>query len=186
VIAGVAGGRRLSAPDGRATRPTSDRAREGLFGTVRSLHGDLDGARVLDVYAGSGALGFEALSRGAAHALLIESDAKAVRVLRANAASLGLPGARIVADRAERVMARGPGDEAYDIAFLDPPYAMSDGAVRHVLELLCAHRWLMPGALVAVERATRGAAPPWPAGYEPGRARRYGEATLWYGHAAST
>ncbi|MGV9778586.1 RsmD family RNA methyltransferase, partial [Streptosporangium sp. NPDC003464] len=75
VIAGSAGGRRLAVPPGRGTRPTSDRAREGIFSTVGSLLGALDGARVLDLYAGSGAVGLEALSRGAAHALLVESDA---------------------------------------------------------------------------------------------------------------
>ncbi|MET9069315.1 16S rRNA (guanine(966)-N(2))-methyltransferase RsmD [Streptosporangium sandarakinum] len=183
VIAGRAGGRRLAVPPGRGTRPTSDRAREGIFSTVGSLLGPLDGARVLDLYAGSGAIGLEALSRGAAHALLVESDAKAVRTIRANIASLGLPGAELAADRVERVLARGAA-EPYDLVFADPPYAVADAEVRAVLERLRDHGWLAGDALVAVERESRGGALEWPSGYEEERVRRYGEASVWYGRAA--
>jgi 16S rRNA (guanine966-N2)-methyltransferase len=108
VIAGTAGGRRLAVPAGRDTRPTSDRAREGMFATVQAIRGPLTGASVLDLYAGSGAVGLEALSRGATRALLAESDPRAVRVIRANIAALGLPGASVAADRVERMLARGP------------------------------------------------------------------------------
>src|ERR1700730_1283254 len=108
VIAGTAGRRPLSAPAGRDTRPTSDRAREGLFATVQAIRGPLAGASVLDLYAGSGAVGLEALSRGAARALLAESDPRAVRVIRANIAALGLAGASVTADRVERMLDRGP------------------------------------------------------------------------------
>lgn len=170
-------------PPGRGTRPTSDRAREGIFSTVGSLLGPLDGARVLDLYAGSGAIGLEALSRGAAHALLVESDAKAVRTIRANIASLGLPGAELAADRVERVLARGTA-EPYDLVFADPPYAVADAEVRAVLERLRDHGWLAGDALVAVERESRGGALEWPSGYEEERVRRYGEASVWYGRAA--
>ncbi|MFB9706280.1 16S rRNA (guanine(966)-N(2))-methyltransferase RsmD [Streptosporangium sandarakinum] len=183
VIAGSAGGRRLAVPPGRGTRPTSDRAREGIFSTVGSLLGPLDGARVLDLYAGSGAIGLEALSRGAAHALLVESDAKAVRTIRTNIASLGLPGAELAADRVERVLARGAA-EPYDLVFADPPYAVTDAEVRAVLERLRDHGWLAGDALVAVERESRGGAIEWPSGYEEERVRRYGEASVWYGRAA--
>ncbi|MGG7611790.1 RsmD family RNA methyltransferase, partial [Streptomyces sp. ZG43] len=101
VIAGTAGGRRLAVPPGTGTRPTSDRAREGLFSTWQSLHGGpLDGTRVLDLYGGSGAVGLEALSRGAAHALIVEADARAVRTIRDNVRSLGLPGAEVRAAKA--------------------------------------------------------------------------------------
>src|SRR5579864_6688514 len=109
VIAGVAGGRRITVPAGRDTRPTSDRAREGLFATVSSLIGSLAGKRVLDLYAGSGAVGLEALSRGAGHVLLVEAGARASRVIRENIAAIGLPGAQVIVDRVERVLARGPG-----------------------------------------------------------------------------
>ncbi|RJL25043.1 16S rRNA (guanine(966)-N(2))-methyltransferase RsmD [Bailinhaonella thermotolerans] len=185
VIAGSAGGRRLVVPTGKGTRPTSDRAREGLFSSVGSLLGSLDGARVMDLYAGSGAVGLEALSRGAAHALLVEADAKAVRAIRTNVKALGLPGAEVVAAKVERVVAEPCPAEPYDLVFLDPPYAVADEAVRGVLALLAEGGWLAGDALVAVERETRGGPFTWPGGFEARRDRRYGEATFWYGSPAS-
>ena len=186
VIAGEAGGRRLAVPDGRDTRPTSDRAREGLFATITSIAGPLDGARVLDLYAGSGAVGLEALSRGAGHVLLVEQGARAVRVIRENIEAIGLPGAVLVADRVERALARGPDGDRYDIVFADPPYALADAAVERVLSLLAEGGWLAPGALVIVERATRSGPVSWPDGFTPDRDRRYGEATFWYGLASQS
>jgi 16S rRNA (guanine966-N2)-methyltransferase len=170
-------------PPGRSTRPTSDRAREGLFAAVTADRGGLDGARVLDLYAGSGAVGLESLSRGAADVLMVESDPRAARLIRANIAAVGLPGARLVADRAERVVARGPGGPERDFVFADPPYAMADFELERILAGLVAHSWLAPGALVVVERAARSGPVRWPAGYLGGRCRRYGEAALWYGLA---
>ena len=96
IIAGSVGGRRLAVVPGRVTRPTSDRTREGLFATVEAIRGRLAGTAVLDLYAGSGAVGLEALSRGATDVLLVEADAKAARVIRTNIAALGLTGARVV------------------------------------------------------------------------------------------
>jgi 16S rRNA (guanine966-N2)-methyltransferase len=188
VIAGEAGGRRLTVPGGRETRPTSDRAREGLFATISSIAGSLEGKRVLDLYAGSGAVGLEALSRGAGHVLLVESGARAGRVIRQNIDTLGLPGARVIVDRVERVLARGPenADARYDIVFADPPYALDGEQVSAILAALKARAWLKPGALVIVERSTRSGPVRWPDGYAPDRARRYGEATFWYGLAAET
>ncbi|NUT44009.1 MAG: 16S rRNA (guanine(966)-N(2))-methyltransferase RsmD [Thermoactinospora sp.] len=182
IIAGSAGGRRLAVPPGRGTRPTSDRAREGIFLTLDSLYG-LHDARVLDLYAGSGAVGLEALSRGAAHALLVESDPKAVRTIRANIQSLGLDGAELVADKVERALAKAPA-APYDIVFADPPYALSDAEVTRTLELLRDHGWLIDDGLVAFERETRGKPLMWPEGYVEERVRRYGEASVWYGRAA--
>ncbi|MFC6878910.1 MULTISPECIES: 16S rRNA (guanine(966)-N(2))-methyltransferase RsmD [Actinomadura] len=182
VIAGSAGGRRLAVPPGRDTRPTSDRAREGLFSTVLALLGPLDGLRVADLYAGSGAVGLEALSRGAAHALLVESHPRAARVVRENAASLGLPGAVPLADRVERAVRRPPG-EPYDLVFADPPYALEDEAVTGLLEALRDNGWTAPDALVVVERSVRGRPLDWPEGYTAERDRRYGEAVFWYGRA---
>jgi 16S rRNA (guanine966-N2)-methyltransferase len=181
VIAGQAGGRRLAVPAGRDTRPTSDRAREGLFGTIVSLAGPLTGARVLDLYAGSGAVGLEALSRGAGHVLLVESSARAGRVIAQNIAALGLPGAELITDRVERVLARGPAGAGYGIVFADPPYAVPDADVSRMLSDLTIRDWLAPEALVVVERATRSGPVTWPDGIEPDRERRYGEATFWYG-----
>ena len=180
VIAGEAGGRRLAVPDGRGTRPTSDRAREGLFATIVSLTGSLDGARVLDLYAGSGAVGLEALSRGADHVLLVESGPRAARVIRDNIEAIGLAGAEVLTDRVERVLARGPEHGQYDVVFADPPYALAGDEVSAMLQALSDHGWLAPGALVIVERATRSGPVSWPAGLQPDRARRYGEATFWY------
>lgn len=182
IIAGIAGGRRLAVPPGRGTRPTSDRAREGLFLTLDSLHG-LDGARLLDLYAGSGAVGLEALSRGAKEAVLVESDPRAVRTIKANVQALGLDGARVVADKVERVLGKAPG-ERYDIVFADPPYAMADDEVQRTLALLRDNGWLADEALVAFERESRGKALMWPEGYVEERVRRYGEASVWYGRAA--
>ncbi|CAM5389678.1 16S rRNA (guanine(966)-N(2))-methyltransferase RsmD [Streptomyces abikoensis] len=186
VIAGTAGGRRLAVPPGTGTRPTSDRAREGLFSTLESLLGTLHGARVLDLYGGSGAVGLEALSRGAAHALLVEADARAVRTIRENVRAVGLPGAEVRAGKAEQIVA-GPAPAApYDVVFLDPPYAVTDQALREILLTLRTGGWLAEDALATVERSTRGGEFPWPDGFEALRARRYGEGTLWYGRAAST
>ena len=186
VIAGEAGGRRLAVPGGRDTRPTSDRAREGLFATIASMLGSLDGARVLDLYAGSGAVGLEALSRGAEHVLLVEHGARAARVIRENIEAIGLPGAVLAADRVERVLARGPGGGRYDVVFADPPYAMPGEDVAAMLGALAGQGWLAPGALVIVERATRSGAVSWPDGFVPDRARRYGDATFWYGLASTS
>jgi 16S rRNA (guanine966-N2)-methyltransferase len=183
VIAGSAGGRRLAVPPGRDTRPTSDRAREGLFGTVLALLGPLDGLRVADLYAGSGAVGLEALSRGAAHALLVESHPRALDVIRRNVQSLGLPGAKPQGGKVERLAEREPDGGPYDLIFADPPYALADAAVTSLLEALREHGWAAPGALVVVERAARGAALRWPEGYAAERDRRYGEAVFWYGRA---
>ena len=131
VVAGRFGGRRLAAPPGRETRPTSDRVREALF----SILGPLDGAQVLDLFAGSGALGLEALSRGASRALLVERDPRAVRVIRANIAALGVTDeeARVVAGTA-RVALRNAfaAGDTYDLVFLDPPYRNAPGLGREL------------------------------------------------------
>ncbi|MEU7059625.1 16S rRNA (guanine(966)-N(2))-methyltransferase RsmD [Streptomyces sp. NPDC046197] len=187
VIAGAAGGRRLAVPPGTGTRPTSDRAREGLFSTWQSLiGGPLDGERVLDLYAGSGAVGLEALSRGAGHTLLVEADARAVRTVRDNVRSIGLPGAEVRAGKAEQIVRTAPPRDPYDIVFLDPPYAVSDDDLREILLTLRTEGWLAEEALVTVERSTRGGKFTWPHGFAAIRARRYGEGTFWYGRAAST
>ena len=171
IVAGTHRGRRLAVPAGAGTRPTSDRAREGLFSSLQTLV-ELDGAAVLDLYAGSGALGLEALSRGAATAVLVERDPRALAVLRANVADLGLP-ARVVDADVSRYLAGPP--SPYDVVLLDPPY---DADVDPVLATL--DPWLAQDAVVVVERRTRGAAPSAPDGWEPLRSRKYGEATLWY------
>lgn len=185
IIAGVAGGRRLEVPAGRATRPTSDRAREGLFAAVTALLGSLEGISVLDLYAGSGAVGLEALSRGAADVLMIESDPGAAQVIKRNIDALGLPGARLVKERVDRALRRGPGSIGpRDLVFADPPYSARDDELSDMLVQLTARRWLISDALVVLERNARSAAPPWPGGYSQQQSRRYGETLLWYGRAS--
>src|ERR1700724_1528974 len=131
VIAGEAAGRRLAVPDGRNTRPTSDRAREGLFATIVSL---------------TGAVGLEALSRGAEHVLLVESGARAARVIRDNVEAIALPGAEVVTDGVERTLTRGPAPaEKYDVVFADPPYALPGDEVSAMLQALETNGWLAPG-----------------------------------------
>ncbi|MFK4099215.1 16S rRNA (guanine(966)-N(2))-methyltransferase RsmD [Streptomyces sp. NPDC019531] len=187
VIAGKAGGRRLAVPPGNGTRPTSDRAREGLLSTWQSLlGGPLEGERVLDLYAGSGAVGLEALSRGASHTLLVEADARAARTIRENVKNLGLPGAEVRAGKAEQIIQQSAPTQPYDIVFLDPPYRVTDHDLREILLTLRAEHWLAPEALVTVERSTRGGEFQWPPGFDAVKARRYGEGTFWYGRAAST
>ena len=185
VIAGTAGGRRLAVPPGDGTRPTSDRAREGLFSTWESLRGTLHGARVLDLYGGSGAVGLEALSRGAEHVLLVEAEPRAARVIRQNVRTLGLPGAEVRAAKAEKVIAGPPSGHPYDVVFLDPPYAVTDEGLREILITLHTQGWLDDGATATVERSTRGGEFRWPEGFAAVRARRYGEGTLWYGRATT-
>ncbi|SER58489.1 16S rRNA (guanine(966)-N(2))-methyltransferase RsmD [Actinokineospora terrae] len=179
IVAGVAGGRRLAVPP-KGTRPTADRVRESLFSALAAAV-DLDGARVLDLYAGSGALGLEALSRGAALVTLVEHDRTAVTVLRRNAETVALPGVDIRASRVDRVLAVPPG-RPYDLVFADPPYALDDAELAEVLAAL-AVGWLAEDATVVVERSTRSGDPRWPAALVPTRSRRYGETTVhWAAH----
>ena len=135
-------------------------------------------------------MGLEALSRGAAPVLFVESDPAAARVIRANMAAVGLPGAELIVGRAATVLGRGPGRGAgggpgFGVVVADPPYATGAGEVTAMLTALRGG-WLAPGALVVVERATRSGPVAWPEGYAPDRSRRYGEATFWYGLAAGT
>ena len=175
IVAGVAGGRRLAVPTGRDTRPTSERVREAVFSALLSDRGPLDGAVVLDLFAGSGALGLEALSRGAATAVLVERDPRTAATARANVATLGLPGARVAAAAVSSYLAR-PRTPA-DVVFADPPYPLGEPELTAVLTAL-ADGWLRPDASVVVERSSRSPAPGWPAGFEPGRVRTYGDTAV--------
>lgn len=183
IVAGRYGGRRLTTPDGRDTRPTSDRVREALFSTLDSQV-ELDGARVLDLFAGSGAVGLEALSRGASHALLVEHDARAAKTIRTNVSALSATGAKIVTGKVVSVLAAGNPDEAYDVVFADPPYTMTEADLQEALAALVEGGWLAPDAVIVVERSSRSPEPRWVPGITVERGRRYGETTLWYGRAA--
>ena len=178
LISGVAGGRTLKVPR-TGVRPTGDRAREGLFNSLGSLL-ELEGARVLDLYAGSGALGLEALSRGAAEAVLVENGAGVLPVLRANVAAVGLPGAVVLPGSVPTVVG-GAATAAFDLVFADPPYAAPVAEVLGVLGALCGNGWLAPDAVVVVERSSREQPWEWPTPLLGLRERRYGEAVLRYG-----
>jgi 16S rRNA (guanine966-N2)-methyltransferase len=178
IVAGAAGGRRLKVP-ASGVRPTGDRAREGLFNSLGSLL-DLDGARVLDLYAGSGALGLEALSRGAAEVVFVESGSRVLPVLRANVTAVGLPGGRVVAGSVPTVVT-GPAPARFDLVLADPPYATPVEEVLGVLRGLVGGRWLADDAVVVVERSSREEPWEWPTPLAGLRDRRYGEALLRYG-----
>lgn len=164
----------------KGTRPTSDRVREALFSSLEALM-DLDGARVLDLYAGSGALGFEALSRGAGHATFVESDKRAAEVLKFNARELGFGGVTVV-NRTAEAYVTGEG-EAFDVVFADPPYVVGDDVLAGVL-LGIAPR-LAADAVLIVERASRSGEPGWPGGVESLRAKRYGDTAVYWGRVRS-
>jgi 16S rRNA (guanine966-N2)-methyltransferase len=181
IVAGALGGRRLTVPPGDGTRPTSDRVREALFSTLSSLV-DLTDARFADLYAGSGAVGLEALSRGAAHVLLVEKDPRAARVIRQNIADLGANGAaRLRTGTVAQALAGGPEGGGYDVVFADPPYAVTDDELIGVQQALVAHGWLAADAVVVLERATRTPPVTWVDGITADRSRHYGETALWYG-----
>jgi 16S rRNA (guanine966-N2)-methyltransferase len=180
IIAGSARGRRLRVPaDG--TRPTSDRVREALFSSLESVF-PLPGSRVLDLYAGSGALGLEALSRGAAHVVLVDAARPAVAAMRENARSVGLDGAEVrradATDYLQRVA------HEFDLVLADPPYDLADDEVAVLLEML-TRGWLALSATVVVERSARRPEVPWPDGFRDTWQRVFGDTRLqravWYG-----
>lgn len=184
IISGAAGGRRLRTPPGGTTRPTSDRVREALFSHLEH-RGLLDETCVLDLYAGSGALGLEAASRGASFVMLVESHRAAAAVIRANvimAEAAGLGELQVVTDTVLRALTAGPPSGIrFDLVLLDPPYQVDQPDLGAVLTVLTDLQWLAPDALVVVERASRTPQPPWPPGMLLSGEKRYGDTTLWFG-----
>lgn len=175
IIGGVAGGRRLAVPS-RGTRPTTDRVRESLF-NILTARLDLAGLAVLDLYAGSGALGLEALSRGAATAVFVESDPRSAAVLARNIDTLGLPGATLRRAAAGAVVAAGS-PTAVDLVLADPPYELDAADVEAVLAGLSAHGWTRAGTVAVVERAAASAPLTWPSGWSGWPQRVYGDTRL--------
>ena len=173
IVAGAVGGRRLAVPP-RGTRPTSERVREALFSAIEAWT-DLDDARVLDLYAGSGALGFEALSRGAAAVTFVESDRTAVQVLKANIATLGLPGASVAQSRVLTFLTASEAT-AHELVLLDPPYA--DQNTDEVVAALTG--WTSPGAIVVLERSARSPQPVWHGFLRQVKVRKYGDTALYW------
>ena len=178
IIAGGAGSLTLAVPDA-GTRPTSDRVRESLFGSLESADA-VRGAVVLDLFAGSGALGLEALSRGAAAADLVEKAPRATSVVERNARSVGraVPGAAIRVHRAAVDAYLTSASARFDLVFVDPPYDLDDAGLTETLALLAER--LSHDAVVVIERATRSGAPTLPATLAPDRAKKYGDTTLWW------
>lgn len=185
IIAGSAGGRRLATPP-EGTRPTTDRVREALFSSldahVREELGAWGSVRFLDLFAGSGAVGLEALSRGAGGATFVECDRTCLKVLRANASVVDSRGRIEAADAFHWECA----DQRFDIVYIDPPYAVTDTDVQGLLVRILRIGALADGALVVVERSQRSASP-WPeTGFERLREREYGDTRLWYGRVGRT
>ncbi|WP_022881120.1 16S rRNA (guanine(966)-N(2))-methyltransferase RsmD [Gryllotalpicola ginsengisoli] len=181
IIAGAAGRVALAVPKA-GTRPTSDRVREALFSTLEARDA-LRGARVLDLYAGSGALGLEAASRGAASVVLVEKNPAAARVAKTNAGlvarAFGRSDAPQIALRTTPVRSYfGSAAGPFDLVFSDPPYELGESDVAADLAALAP--LLAPGALVVVERSARSPEPAWPAGLVPERVKGYGETALWF------
>jgi 16S rRNA (guanine966-N2)-methyltransferase len=179
IVAGEYGGRRLQTPPGDGTRPTTDRVREAMFSSLQSELGGFNSLRVLDLFAGSGALGLEALSRGAEAADFVESDTRVSGLIKRNIADLGCSGAKVLRTTVERFL-RVPPRVPYDLVFLDPPYALPTVDVSALVAALAAPGWRTPDSLVVVERSNRDPFA-WPEGVEPLRDKAYGETHLWYG-----
>ena len=174
IVAGAAGGRRLAVPP-RGTRPTTDRVREALF-NVLAARLDFDGLRVLDLYAGSGALGLEALSRGAASVTFVEKDRRAAEVINGNIGTVGLPGATVRRGVVATVLAGAA--TPMDLVFADPPYDVPAGEIEAVVSLLARHGWLAAGATVIVERSASSPTLSWPEGWAVWPERRYGDTRI--------
>jgi 16S rRNA (guanine966-N2)-methyltransferase len=173
IVAGAARGRRLTAPRGDEVRPTADRVKEALFSSLQPV---VPGASVLDLYAGAGGLGLEALSRGAARVTFVERGNAALQALRRNVEVVGLAGATVVAGDAARALREGLVGGPFDLVLADPPYRLPKAELAALLAALVEH--LAPGATVVVERAARDGVPPWPAELSPGEPRRYGDTAL--------
>lgn len=187
IIAGSRGGRRLTVPSGDRTRPTTDRVREALFSTLTAWAGasaaapeaSLTGLAFCDLYAGSGAVGLEAGSRGAAPVLLVEGDRRTARITRRNAEELGLV-VEVRALRVETLLAqRAP--RSYDIVFADPPYEMASETLDQQLAAIWEHGWVAEDGLVLVERSRRTPPPSWPAQVADSWSRTYGETIVYFG-----
>lgn len=187
VIAGSAGGRRLAVPPA-GTRPTSDRVREALFSALdsewRARGIAWSEVGVLDLYAGSGALGLEALSRGASQAVLVERSRAAAGILRANVATVDLPGAVVLTRDVGQLPATPPPGDPATLVLADPPYEIPASEVARILAALLEAGWIAPDAVVVVERPARDVASPLPDSWTEDRRRAYGDTVLWYGRTA--
>ena len=178
IIAGIAKGQPLQVPT-TGTRPTADRVRESVFSATEHVLGGWSGVNVLDLYAGSGALGLEALSRGAQSATLVESSTQANSVIRANIAKTGLA-AHVIKSDVTMWLAK-PAAGQFDLIFMDPPYSLAGKLVTNVLKLLASDGWLADGGVVVVERDAKDADLDWPDGFTDITRRRFGNTIVFRG-----
>ncbi len=186
IIAGVAKGRSLSSVAG-ATRPTSDRAREAIFSTLTSEFGDFLGLHVLDLFSGSGAMGLEALSRGASLVHCVEKDDAAAKTISTNNALVQKAqpvGVFHLFHISAQKFVDAPAQNQYHFVYIDPPYDFADAELVQVLEKLLENNFYKDGAVIAVERASKSPQPVWPLGYEPSRTKVYGQASIYYANYA--
>ncbi|GAA1662739.1 methyltransferase [Citricoccus zhacaiensis] len=181
IIAGQAGSLQLESVPGQATRPTTDRTREALFSWLAS-RGWLEGAAVVDLFAGSGALGGEAASRGAERVLLVERDRRAAAVCRRNAAAInqrvGRNVVQVAAGDVDRVLSEPTGAGPWDLVLADPPYPLGGSGLAETLQRISTV--LVPDGLLVLERSARSAAPDWPEAFELLESRTYGETILYF------
>jgi 16S rRNA (guanine966-N2)-methyltransferase len=186
IISGVAKGRSLSSVAG-ATRPTSDRAREAIFSTLTSEFGDFLGLQILDLFSGSGAMGLEALSRGASLVHCVEKDDAAAKTISTNNALVQKAqpvGVFHLFHISAQKFVDTPAQNHYHFVYIDPPYDFADSELAQVLEKLLENNFFKDGAVIAVERASKSPQPVWPAGYEPSRTKVYGQASIYYANYA--
>jgi 16S rRNA (guanine966-N2)-methyltransferase len=187
IIAGSRRGRRIAMPPGDRTRPTSDRVREALFSAITAWAGtaaepadrSLAGLAFCDLYAGSGAVGLEAASRGASPVLLVERDARTARLMKGNAEALQLA-VEIVTTSVAQLLPRPPA-QSFEVVFADPPYELETSIVNEQLEQLVDKHWVGPDSLIVVERSRRAPELAWPASAAKRWSRAYGETILFFG-----
>ena len=189
IIAGSAKGRKLVSPEGDTARPTSDRAREALFSSLESEFNNMEGIRFLDLFAGSGAVTAEAISRGASSCTLVDSDRLAMEIARKNVEiarsslqSVKAVEVNFIDDDAETFVKRK--SNPFDVIFIDPPYAYPDLELTEMVTHLLENGYIAPSTLVVIERANRASEFPWPDSMREVKVRRYGNAAIFYGEVA--
>ena len=180
IIGGSLKGRKLKVPES-VTRPTSSRVREAMFSSIEHAVGGFADLRVLDLFAGSGALGIESVSRGAHEVVLIEKDKRAASVMKSNVTDLNLGSVKVVCDDVLRETSIPSRYGQFDVVFADPPYAFTNEHVSEMLVGLASNRWLVDDALVVIERSSRDQMT-WPEGFGDISHKTYGDTAIWYGH----
>ncbi|WGW13057.1 16S rRNA (guanine(966)-N(2))-methyltransferase RsmD [Saxibacter everestensis] len=184
IIAGAFGGLRLATPKGESTRPTSDRVRESLFSSLQHA-GLIDDARVLDLFAGSGALGLESLSRGARKVVLVDRWQPAVAAAKTNVTAIvkAVPGcqgsAEVVKSPVDGFLDKSVATP-FDLIFADPPYPLAEAELAALLAAVTDNGWLEPGGVIVVERSSRSPEPVWPEELARYRRAKHGETMLWF------